>query len=264
MNATRREFLKVAAVAGGALTFGFEIAEAGTPKAEPFSPNAWLTIHPDGRVHVKVGKSEMGQGVRTALPMILAEELDCDFAKVTIEQASPGPDFKALGTGGSGSVMRTWDPLRRAGAAARTMIASAAAARWGVPLDSITTRDGMVTGGGRRLAYGELLADAAAQAVPAEPVLKSKASYRLIGTSQRRLDGPEIVTGRARFGLDVRVPGMKYAVVARSPKLGAKLASFDATAAKKVSGVSDVFEIPTGVAVIAANTWAALRGREAL
>ena len=264
MNATRRQFLQVAGAAGGALVFGFEIARGDTPDAQPFSPNAWLTIHPDGRVHVKVGKSEMGQGVRTALPMIVAEELDCDFEKVTIEQASPGPDFRGLGTGGSGSIMRSWDPLRSAGAAARTMLAAAAASRWNVPVASVTTRDGYAVAGNQRLAYGALLTDAAKQPVPEQPVLKSKDSYNLIGTSRRRLDGTDIVTGRARYGLDVRVPGMKYAVVARSPKLAAKVASFDGAAAKKIGGVVAVFEIPTGVAVVAENTWAAMRGRDAL
>lgn len=264
MNATRRQFLKVAGAAGGALVFGFEITHADTPADAPFTPNAWLTIDPDGRVHVKVGKSEMGQGVRTALPMILAEELDCDFAKVTIEQASPGPDFRGLGTGGSGSIMRSWDPLRQAGAAARMMLASAAAARWSVPVTSVTTGDGFAIAGNQRVAYGELLADAAKQPVPEKPVLKTADSYRLIGTSRRRLDGADIVTGRARYGLDVRVPGMKYAVVARSPKLGAKVASFDGAAAQKIAGVVAVFEIPTGIAVVADNTWAAMRGRDAL
>jgi isoquinoline 1-oxidoreductase beta subunit len=266
MTATRREFLKVAGISGGALVLGVRIADAQESGSAPFRPNAWLAIHPDGRIHVKVGKQEMGQGVRTALPMILAEELDADFSKITIEQASPGPDFKRLGTGGSGSIMGMWEPLRKAGAAARLMLAGAAAAKWGVAAGSLTTRDGFVVheASGRRMAYGTLLAEAAQQPVPENPPLKKRSAFRLIGTSQRRLDGPDIVTGKARYGLDVRVPGMRYAVVARAPKLGGKLASFDAAAARKVAGVREVIEIPTGVAVVADNTWAAMRGREAL
>ena len=266
MTTTRRDFLKVTGATGGALVFGVRIVLADEETGSPFTPNAWITLHPDGRVHVKIGKSEMGQGVRTALPQILAEELDCDFARVTIEQASPGPDFRSLGTGGSGSIMRSWDPLRRAGAAARMMLQQAAASRWGIPAENVLTRDGFALERGtrRRIAYGELLADAAKQPVPEEPTLKKKSEYRLIGTSQRRIDAGEIVTGRARYGLDVRVPGMKFAVVARAPQFGSKVASFDAEAARKVAGVRGVYEIPTGVAVVADNTWAAIRGREAL
>ncbi|MGZ5466713.1 MAG: molybdopterin cofactor-binding domain-containing protein [Thermoanaerobaculia bacterium] len=266
MTATRREFLKVAGVTGGALVFGVRIADAQEVEATPFAPNAWVTIHPNGRVHVKVGKVEMGQGVRTALPMILAEELDADLAAVTIETASPSPDFRSLGTGGSGSVMRSWDPLRKAGAAARAMLVGAAAAKWAVPPESLTTRDGFVLHEPtrRRAAYGALLADAAKQPVPDDPPLKKRGDYRILGTPRRRIDSPDIVTGKATFGLDVRVPNMRYAVVARTPQLGGKLKSFDAAAAKKVAGVRDVFEIPSGVAVVADHTWAAMQGRDAL
>jgi len=266
MTTTRREFLVVAGAAGGALLLGVRIAGGEEPEAAPFQPNAWITMHPDGRIHLKVGKSEMGQGVRTALPMILAEELDADFAKITLEQASPGPDFRSLGTGGSGSMMRMWDPLRKAGAAARVMLVGAAAAKWGVPVDGLTTRDGFVVHEptGRRMAYGTLLTDAAKQPVPDEPPLKKRSDYRVLGVPHRRLDGPDIVSGKARYGLDVREPGMRYAVVARAPALGAKVVSFDGAAAKKLAGVREVVEIPTGVAVVADHTWAALRGRDAL
>ena len=266
MNATRREFLKVAGITGGALVFGVRILDAEEATAAPFAPNAWVTIHPAGRVHIKVGKVEMGQGVRTALPMILAEELDADLEAITIETASPSPDFRSLGTGGSGSIMRTWDPLRKAGAAARAMLVAAAAAKWNVPADSLTTRDGFVLheSTGRRAAYGALVAEAAKQPVPDDPPLKKRSAYRLLGTAQRRIDGPDIVTGKAKFGHDVRVPNMRYAVVARAPQLGGKLKSFDATAAKKIAGVRDVVEIPSGVAVVADHTWAAMQGRDAL
>lgn len=266
MIATRREFLKVAGATGGALVFGVRIADAQEAETAPFAPNAWVTIHPDGRVHVKVGKVEMGQGVRTALPMIVAEELDADLSTVTIETASPSPDFRSLGTGGSGSIMRSWDPLRKAGATARAMLVGAAASRWNVPAESLITRDGFVLHEPtrRRAAYGTLLAEAAKQPVPADPPLKKRSEYRILGQPRRRTDGPDIVTGKATFGIDVRVPGMRYAVVARAPRFGAKVTSFDAAAAKKIAGVRDVFEIPSGVAVVADHTWAALQGRDAL
>lgn len=265
MRTDRRTFLKVMAAGGGVLMLGVRFGEAATG-SKPFQPNVWLRIEPDGTVRVRVGKSEMGQGVRTSLPMIVAEELDVPLASIRIEQASPGPDFKSLGTGGSGSIMRSWDPLRLAGAAARAMLVAAAAERWTLAPDTLVTRDGAVLheSSGRRLTYGELAADAARQPVPEKPPLKSVKSFRLIGKSAKRLDGADIVTGRARYGLDVRVPGMLFAVVARAPQLGSQAVSFDANEAKKVRGVRNVVKIPTGIAVIAENTWAAVRGRERL
>ena len=266
MTTTRRAFIQVFAAGGGALALGIGYGRAAESEAKPFQPNAWLRVDPDGTVLVRVGKSEMGQGVRTALPMIVAEELDVPLEGVRIEQASPGPDFKRLGTGGSGSISGLWEPLRQAGASARTMLVGAAAARWSVPADALTTRDGFVLHAetNRKLAYGELAAEAAQQPVPQTPKLKERSAFRVVGTSKKRIDGLDIVTGRARYGLDIRVPGMLFAVVARAPQLASKVVSFDATAAMKVGGVRNVVQIPTGVAVIASNTWAALRGRDAL
>jgi isoquinoline 1-oxidoreductase beta subunit len=261
---TRREFIKLVGASGGALVLGVGRARGQGPAA--FRPNAWLRIEPDGRVAIKVGKSEMGQGVRTALPMIVAEELDVPFESVRVEQAQPGPDFRSLGTGGSRSVMTSWAPLRKAGAAARTMLVGAAAARWGVSAAECTTEAGAVVHArsGRRLAYRELAADAAKQPVPEAPVLKKLAEFRLLGRSQPRVDGADIVTGRARFGIDVRPPGLRFAVVARPPLLGGSVASFDAAAARAIRGVRDVVQIASGVAVVADDTAAALRGRDAL
>lgn len=261
---TRRTFIKVIAASGGALLLGIRTSRAASD--EIFQPNIWLRIERDGSIVVVVGKSEMGQGVRTSLPMIVAEELDAKFEQVRIEQASPGPDFKRLGTGGSGSIMRSWDALREAGAAARLMLIAAAAERWGVPAGEIEARDGSVLhkASNRKLDYGELAAAAAKQSVPEKPALKSRNAFRIIGQPMKRLDGPEIVTGKARFGLDVRPPGMLFAVVARAPQFGAKVKSFDGGAAKKIAGVRHVLQIPSGVAVVADHTWAALRGREAL
>lgn len=262
---TRREFLQVMAVSSGALVFGIRLeALAEESATTPFRPNAWLRIEPDGWVVVQVGKSEMGQGVRTALPMMLADELDADLDRIRVEQASPGPDFTRLGTGGSGSCEGSWMPLRHAGAAARAMLAGAAAARWGVAPDACRTESGAVVHGEKRLAYSALLTDAAKQPLPEKPQLKKRDAFRVVGTSRKRIDGSDIVTGKARFGLDVRVPGMLYAAVSRPPAFGSKLASFDAKKARAIPRVREVVEIPTGVAVVAENTWAALRGREAL
>ena len=266
MSTTRRTFLKVIAGSGGAFIIGIGFSDAATEKSKPFQPNAWLRIDPDGTVHVRVGKSEMGQGVRTALPMIVAEELDADLKAIRIEQASPGPDFKGLGTGGSGSMMGQFDRLRTAGAAARSMLIAAAAQRWNVSPDTCQTAGGWVThsSSSRRLSYGELATDAAKQPVPEKPILKDVKSFRIIGRSQKRLDGSDIITGRAKYGLDVRVPGMLYAVIARAPRFGSKVVSFNSGAALKVSGVRHVLQVPSGIAVVARNTWAAMRGREAL
>jgi len=205
MVMSRRSFVQLAALGSGALMFGVRLGWADEESHGEFHPNAWLRIDADG-VLLVVGKSEMGQGVRTSLPMILAEELDADFAQVRIEQASPGPDFQSLGTGGSGSVMRSWDPLRQAGAAAREMLVAAAAARWGVDPTQCRSEKSRVmhTASGRSLGYGELAGEAARQEVPPEPRLKSHDAFTLVGTPQRHLDGPDVVTGRARYGLDVK------------------------------------------------------------
>lgn len=267
---SRREFMAVLAGAGGALVLGIDVrplwSRDSSRTAQAFRPDAWLSIDADGSVTVVVGKSEMGQGVRTGLPMIVAEELDVPLERVRLEQASPGPDFTDLGTGGSSSTMDSWDPLRRAGAAARAMLVGAAAARWGVGPDTCHTQDGEVAheATGRRLPYGELVADAARQAVPSDPPLKSRSTYHLVGTPRNRIDGPDIVAGRARYGLDVRVPGMRYAAVARPPMLSGRVGSFDDRRARQVNGVLEVVEISTGVAVVGEHTWAAIKGRAAL
>lgn len=267
---TRREFLRITALAGGGLLLGLRLgvpdaeASEGAP-ATPFRPNAYLRIDPDGRVTLVVDKTEMGQGVRTSLAKLLADELDVELEGVTLEQASPGPEFGSLGTGGSSSLMRSWDPLRRAGATARAMLVAAAAERWGVPPARCRTEAGRVLGPkGKALGYGELAAAAARKPVPEDPPLKKASERRLVGRSARRLDGPAIVTGRAVYGLDVRLPGMLHAVVARAPVLGGTLRSFDAAKALALPGVRACLRIPSGVAVVAASTWAALEGRKAL
>lgn len=264
---TRREFLELVALAGGGFALGARLRAEDAPDAGGrFRPNAWVRIEGDGRIVVVVGNSEMGQGPRTALPMILADELDVGLDQVTLEQASPGPEYQGLGTGGSSSVTDGWEVLREAGAAARTMLVGAAAARWGIAPEACRTERARVheIGGARSLAYAELAAEAARLPVPQRPRPKSRAERRLVGTSPRRADALDLVTGRARFGLDVRVPRQRYAVVARPPVLGGKLVSFDPAPALARPGVVACFAIPQGIAVVATSTWAALRGRAAL
>lgn len=267
MTATRRDFLKVAAAAGASLTIGFRLyAVDDDAAAGLFKPNAWVQIDSDGSITLTVGKSEMGQGVRTTLPMILADELDADWSSIKLVQAMPGPDFQRLGTGGSGSTSGSWSTLRTAGAAARAMIVAAAATRWGVGASECRTSNSVVSHepSNRTLRYGSLVADASLLPVPESPKLKSAAERTLVGKRTPRVDGREIVRGSAIYGLDARTPGMVYAVIARPPKLGSKLKSFDAERARKITGVTDVVAISRGVAVVGRSTWAALKGRDAL
>ncbi len=264
---TRRDFLRTSAVAGGALVVGIGLDGRllAAPTARAFGPNVWVRIEPSGKTFLTIGKQEMGQGVRTSLAMILAEELDADWTQVSLVQAQPGPDFKELGTGGSWSVGGSWKRLRLAGAAAREMLVAAAAARWGVAADACRTSNGTVTSGARKpIRYGELVADAAKLPVPAAPKLKPIADYKLVGSRVKRLDGPRIVDGTARYGIDVKVPGLLYASIERPPAAGVGVASIDDAAARAVAGVKGVVSFERGVAVVASGTWAAMKGRNAL
>lgn len=269
---SRRDFLKLSLLAGSSLAIGFRFDdgfrfdEAYADAATPFQPNGWVRIDPDGTVTLTVGKSEMGQGVRTSLPMILAEELDADWSSIRIEQASPGAQFPRLGTGGSFSVAGLWTPLRKAGATARDLLLTAAAAQLNVDRATLRTERGFVIhdASQKRLSYGELTAAAAALPVPADVPLKKTGDFRIIGTATKRTDGRDIVTGRARYGLDVRVPGMRYATIVRPPVLGGSVTSFDATRAKAIKGVREVVKVSAGIAIVADNTWAALKARDVL
>ena len=273
----RRHFLIGAGVVAGGLAAGTLLRPyltGGRDAAPPrdFKPHAFVRISSDGAVTVIIGKSEMGQGVYTGLPMVLAEELDFDLQRLRVEFAPVDPVFNhpfmpAQFTGGSMSTNTTYDSLRLVGATARTMLVTAAAGRWGVDAATLRTDDGkVIAADGRTLAYGELVDAAAALPVPAKEavVLKNPKDFRYIGKPQPRLDGRVKVTGTAIFGIDVQLPGMLTAVVARPPAFGAKLESFDATRARAVPGVVEVKQVPSGVAVIATHTWAALKGREAL
>jgi isoquinoline 1-oxidoreductase subunit beta len=280
----RRDFIKTGAAGGTALVIGFYLpagARAQEPQRQEKKPpnplNAWVRIARDNRVTLILGKSEMGQGIMTALPMILAEELYLDWKNVRIEQAPTNPNIYDHGTGGSGSISGSWLPLRRAGAAAREMLVSAAAARWNVNPNTCVAKDGGVLHGARKnfLTYGELVEDAAKLPIPDFNTvpLKNSDDFTIVGHDTRRFEAHGKATGTAKFGIDSRMTGMQYAVIARCPVFGGKLKSFDAAKAKAVPGVKEVIAIDPvgpgaftagGVAVLADNSWAAMQGRKAL
>ncbi|HEY6838214.1 MAG TPA: xanthine dehydrogenase family protein molybdopterin-binding subunit [Geobacteraceae bacterium] len=274
VNLSRRQFLKTSALAGGGLLLGFHLplfdADAATAPST-FAPNAFIRIGPDGEVTFIIGKSEMGQGVHTSLPMLIAEELECDWRKVKVETAPVDPAYNhtVFGpmqvTGGSTSVWSEWERLSQAGAAAREMLVTAAARTWKVDRASCRAEHGWVFDGkGRKLSYGELASKAAALPVPKNVRLKDPSACRLVGHPTHRLDSPAKINGAAQFGLDVLIPGMLTAVIARSPVFGGKVSRFGADKAKRVPGVKDVFQVPSGVAVVATGLWEAKKGRENL
>jgi isoquinoline 1-oxidoreductase beta subunit len=274
MKVSRRTFIASSALAaaGGALVVGFRLrgplhlSHAPDAVDDPF--DTWIRIYPDDRAELVLAKTEMGQGVFTALPMVLAEEAELDWSRVSIHQAE-----NSSGTGGSGSVIDSYLPLRHAGAQVRETMVAAAAHRWNVPSETCIARKSRVTHrpSGRVLSYGSLVGQARRMPLPnAKNVrLKDPKEFTLLGKSLPHLDIPDKVLGRAKFGLDVRPAGLVYAVVARSPRLGETLVDFDASHALEIPGVLQVFEIKTRdglrhVAVIAKTTWAAIQGRGAL
>lgn len=273
---SRRSFLKGSAVAAGALVIGtyldFGKARAASPKDAPM-PNAFIKIEPDSTVTVMIKHLDMGQGNTTGLATIVADELDADWPQMRIAFA---PANAALynnllfgpvqGTGGSTAIANSWDQLRRAGAAARAMLVSAAADTWKVPAAEITISKGVMahSGSGKQAKFGELVTKAATLPVPTEVKPKEPKDWVYIGKHVPRIDSRDKTTGKAAYALDVRRPGMVTAVVARSPRFGGTVKSFDASAAKAVKGVVDVVQIPQGVAVLAKDTWSAMKGREAL
>jgi isoquinoline 1-oxidoreductase beta subunit len=273
----RRQFLGLtgSCAVGALLAIHWDLTPAArTTEPAPF--DAWIRIDPDGQVVLWVAKAEMGQGVLTALPALLAEELDVDWGRVQVQQAPVDPARYDHLTVGSNSIQSLWRPLRVAGARARAGLIGAAAARWRVSAEACRTELGVVVGpANQRVAYGDLVAEAAALIARSDPdvELKPAGQCRLIGRSQRRIDGPSKTDGSAVYGIDIRLPGMLRAVVARCPTLGGRLRSFDGTAARSVPGVRAVFAITPegrdaftrgGVAVLADDSWAALRGRRQL
>jgi len=284
---SRRKFVVRSVAAGAGLLIGVHLPGASLaaqenekakkkPGPNPF--DAYIHVKPDGKISLIVAKSEMGQGIKTGLAMILAEEAEVDFSSVSVEQAETRPDiYPHMGTGGSGSTQENFTPLRRAGATVRELMITAAAQKWSVPKKECKAKKGIVLHekSSQQATYGELVEAAMKLPMPdPEKVeLKDESDFELIGHSTPRVDIPAKVNGSAVFGLDVRVPDMRFAVVARCPTFGGKHARFDAAKAKAVPGVSDVFEIPAlgrdmftagGIVVVADSTWAALKGRDAL
>ncbi|MBM4187323.1 MAG: xanthine dehydrogenase family protein molybdopterin-binding subunit [Gemmatimonadetes bacterium] len=272
----RRRFVKVGAAAGAGLALAVSFqgcADEAAPAApeDSFAPDAWIRIDPDGTVTVMVDRSEMGQGVSTALPMLVAEELDADWSKVRYQfaganEAYYNPVMRVQATGGSTAVRAAWEPLRRAGATARAMLVAAAARGWGVPAAECETEPGVVVHrpSNRRAGYGSLVSAAREEPVPEAVALKAPENFRLIGTSPERLDLREKVTGRARFGADAGPPNSLVALVARCPVPGGRMVGFRPERALGVAGVRRVVPIETGVAVVADGFWAAKLGRDAL
>ncbi|HWY53990.1 MAG TPA: xanthine dehydrogenase family protein molybdopterin-binding subunit [Terriglobales bacterium] len=266
---SRRQFVAAGVAAGAGLVIGFYLPHrtSSNRAKDGFAPNAYLTITPDGKITVVVARSEMGQGVRTSLPMILAEELEADWKQIVIEQAGASTLYGDQTTGGSASVRTTWDPMRKAGAAAREMLISAAALEWSVPRSDCKAGNSMVVhaASNRRLTYGQLASKASAQSIPTDVPLKQAKDYKIVGTPVARLDVPSKVNGTAEFGIDFRVPGMKYAVLERCPVIGGKVASFDDKESRKISGVGYVGKIgDSAVAVVADSVWSAMEGRRTL
>ena len=266
MKVSRRNFVRTVALGSAGLVVGFNSRNvlAGASGSQ-FSPNGWVKIDIDGMVTLTIGKSEMGQGVRTSLAMLLAEELEADWTRIKLVQATPSPGSD-LGTGGSDSMRSSWKPLRQAGAAAREMLAAAAAARWKVDRASCEASRGAIvhTPSGRRLEYGALVADAAKLPVPGNPPLKNANDFKIIGQRTARIDGHDIVTGKARYGIDVRVPGMLHASLERPPWQDAKVKRMQEEKARAVTDVRAVVKMSRGIAVVADTTWAAIKGRTAL
>ena len=276
---SRRTFLKSAAAGAGVFLIGVHvpfatraIAQEATPPPN-VDPNMFLRIDPDGTVTIISKHFEMGQGASTGMATLVAEELGADWSKVRIAFAPNNPKvYNNLafgtfqGTGGSTATAEAWEQMRTVGAGARMMLVAAAAARWGVSPNEITVDKGVVahSASGKRASFGDLAVEAMQVPVPTDVPLKTPKEWKLIGSRLPRLDSVAKTTGTAMFAMDVRRPGMLTAVVARPPRFGATVASFDAAPAKAITGVVDVVQVPSGVAVLAKDTWSAMRGRDAL
>ncbi len=280
---SRREFLKLGSLAAGGLLIGIQVKCSGPSKdTSTFSPNVYLSIDKDSTVSIIAHRSEMGTGIRTTLPMVLADELGADWKKVRIEQAVGDEEkYGDQNTDGSYSIRMFYEPMRKAGATARYMLVKAAADSWDVDMKECTVKDSAVShaSSGKSASFGELVEAAAKLDLPNEGGVELKAfkDYKLIGKDVPIYDLKDIVTGKAKFGADVELPEMLVAVIGRSPVVGAKIKSFDKSKAMEIQGVQEVVQIEgsegiapgldkalPGVAVLATNTWAAIKGREAL
>lgn len=273
----RRNFIQSSAIFGGGLLISFTIPQANKMaelSTEPapalgFSPNAFLNIGTDNTITVTLSHVEMGQGIWTTLPMLIAEELDVDLDKIVVKHGGADKAFShtVYGvqiTGGSTTTWSEFERYRYAGATARVMLAQAAAKKSGIDLSNCKTENGFVTAGNKKYSYGELAADAALLAIPEKPALKAASEWRYIGKGNKRLDATVKTNGKAIFGMDINLPDLLTAIVVHSPVFGGKVKSFDPTKALQVSGVKQVVQIPTGVAVIAEHYYAAQQGKKAL
>jgi isoquinoline 1-oxidoreductase beta subunit len=265
---SRRNFLRVSAIAGGGMLVGFSMTDKTDSAftAGEFSPNAYIKITPDGTITLMAPNPEIGQGVKTSLPMIIAEELCVDWQKINVEIAALDAKYGNQVAGGSGSVRGRFEPLRKAGAIAKTMLVTAAAQTLNAPAEECYAENGAVIHkpSGRKLSYGSLSSKAAALPVPSDVKLKDPKDFKIIGTRVKDIDIKKIITGKPLFGIDTRREGMLFAVVARSPAYGKKLKSFDDTETRKLAGIKQVLQIKNSVAVLATSTWAAKKGRDAL
>lgn len=279
LNISRRTFIKATALVAGGLVIAFSLPYAkrfllpGAEKADDAAklpePNAFLRIGTDNTITVMLAHSEMGQSIWTTLPMLVAEELDADWSKIKVEHAGAAPAYlhTTYGiqiTGGSTTTWTEFDRYRQVGALTRALLVAAAAEELGVAADTLKTENGFVISGEKKISYGDLAAAAAKQATPQTVTLKEPKDWKIIGKATKRLDGPAKINGTAKFGQDVYFEGLMIAMVARSPVFGGSVKSFDDADAKKIKGVKQVVQVPSGVAVIADNYWAAKQGREAL
>ena len=269
----RRNFLKTSSVITGGLMMGVGLpllSGASHAAGTLYTPNAWVHIADDNTITLLTARSEMGQGVYTALPMLIAEELNVDMRQIKVAVAPPGAAYTnaLLGaqiTGGSTSVREGWEKLRTAGAQVRTMLISAAATKWNVDPATLTADKGIVIGSnGKKATYGSLAEAASKLPVPEKVALKDPKDFRLVGKSTKRLDTPGKVNGTTEFGIDVKLPGMVFASLQQCPVIGGTVKSFDASKAKAMPGVIDVVQIPDGVAVVADTYWHAFKARQSL
>jgi len=277
-NPSRRKFIKDSALLMSGLVIGFYLPAKGgralAADAQPkpvYPPNAFIRIADDDSITIVVNKSEMGQGVYTSLPMLVAEELEADWARIRVESAPVAAVYNHTGfgmqlTGGSSSVPSSWEQLRRVGASARVLLIRAAAQQWGVPEGECHAENSQVIHrtSGRQSSYGTLAEAAARLPLPEDVALKSPKDFKLIGKPVKRLDTPEKINGKAVFGLDVYLPGMLTVLIARCPVFGGKVKRYDATEAGKVAGVQGVYQVPTGIAVAATGFWPAMTARNLL
>ena len=263
----RRDFIKVVSTAGSGLVLGFYLPYTNKLNGKPsvatlFEPNAWIKVQSDNIVQIMVGKSEMGQGVLTSLPMIIAEEMDLDWSKVVVEKAPANrKKYDWQMTGGSNSVSGGYNKLRQAGATAREMLVMAASEEWSVPISECKTNNGNVIHERteKKLSYGNLAEKASQLKVPKKPTLKNKSDFSIIGQNMKRTDTLSKINGTAQFAMDVQLDGMVYATIVHSPVFGGKLKSFNKASVSDISGVINIFAIESGLAIVAKNTWAALK-----